>query len=101
MDTPSRGKNVLVTGAGGYIGRLVTRALLDNGDVECVLATDVQSQPAELAGEKLDYRVMDIRDSSLAQVIKEREIDTVVQQFGGHHPGKGFGKLQGLVQLSE
>ena len=78
MTAEAQKKRVLVTGAAGYIGKLVTRALLESSQVEEVLATDVQEQPLDLQSPKLDYRVLDIRSSRLAATLRERQVDVVV-----------------------
>lgn len=78
MTTLTQKKRILVTGAAGYVGKLVTKALLESEQVEFVLATDVRQQPAELSSPKLDYQVVDIRSSRLAALLGERKIDVVV-----------------------
>lgn len=78
MKAGNEPKRVLVTGAAGYVGKLVTRALLASAQVGFVLATDVRDAPASLRADKLDYRVLDIRSAKLAEAIAEENIDVVV-----------------------
>ncbi len=75
-ETPKR---VLITGAGGYVGRLVTREMAHDKDgVELVIATDVRAQPVAEQVPGVDHRVLDIRDTALADLLKAERIDTVV-----------------------
>lgn len=62
---------VLITGAGGYIGRLLGERL---AGAHSVLGLDIQVAPA------LPFECLqgDIRDPSLADLLRERRIDTVV-----------------------
>ncbi len=59
--TPPR---VLVTGAAGYLGRLVLDALVEAGDaVAEIVASDVGERPSWLTDPKLAYHRLDVRDA--------------------------------------
>jgi UDP-glucose 4-epimerase len=65
---------VVVTGAAGYVGRLVVSALAQREGVT-VVATDVRPPPP-VAG--VDNRTLDIRDPSLADLLEEVGAEVVV-----------------------
>lgn len=72
-------KNVLITGAGGYVGRLLTEALAaDRKEVGAIVATDLRppAPGAEIDG--VVHCAADIRDASIAALITQHSIDTVV-----------------------
>ena len=81
-------KVVLITGAAGYIGSLLTRSLAaDPGVLERVVATDIrpespdhgaESGDGQAPGAKLLYLPLDVRSEELAAVMAEHEVDTVV-----------------------
>jgi dTDP-6-deoxy-L-talose 4-dehydrogenase (NAD+) len=54
---------VAVTGAGGYIGRHVVRALVDKGHEVVAASQDTQSADSRIAG--VDYRTFNLFDESL------------------------------------
>lgn len=85
------GRSVLVTGAGGYIGRKLIRRLADDSQrPERLVAVDVRAEPAEehLAG--VTHLVGDVRDGDgLRRVFREHEVDTVVHLASIVTPGKG------------
>ncbi len=62
---------ILITGAGGYIGRLLGERLVRG---HSVLGLDVRVAP----GLPFECLQGDIRDPSLADLLRERGIDTVV-----------------------
>lgn len=73
---------VLVTGAGGYLGSQVVRALASARDgtlrPDALVAFDVRRLPPERRLANVEYVVGDIRDAPLARLMRDRGIDTVV-----------------------
>lgn len=68
--------SVLITGAAGYLGHLVTRALAEQAPAGTILtATDVREPPA-VPG--VDNRVLDIRSPDFADVLRDVNADVVV-----------------------
>jgi len=79
--SPSR--SVLVTGAGGYIGRQLVAALAERRspagqDPWRVVATDVRLPPAASRPGGIHFVEADVRDPSLADLLRKHEVDTVV-----------------------
>ena len=70
-------RSVLVTGAAGYVGRLVVRALA-GADVETIVSTDVVEVPADGRIDGVTYRTLDVRSPELAGIVREHAVDTVV-----------------------
>ncbi|HMN21446.1 MAG TPA: SDR family oxidoreductase [Ottowia sp.] len=79
---------VLVTGAGGYLGRQLVAALAAGRiPVGAVVATDVRALPAaeQLAG--VQHAVADVRDADLAALLQRERIDVVVHLAAIVTPG--------------
>ncbi len=88
MAESSPDRSVLVTGAGGYVGRQLVEAL-DAAGIATIVALDVRDQPeAERVGHVV-HRTGDIRDPGLADVLREHHVDTVVHLAAVVTPGKG------------
>lgn len=83
-------KSVMITGGGGYIGRLVTEALADEpGGFETIVCTDVRLPRPERRCEGVDYAELDVRDAGvISDLISTFEVDTVVHlaTVVGEHP---------------
>lgn len=81
-------RSVLVTGAGGYVGRQLVAALAADTDlVGTLVAVDVREVPT---GEQLDravYRTGDVRDAELGALLVEHGIDCVVHLAAIVTPG--------------
>jgi len=86
---PAQPRSVLITGAGGYLGRQVVENLAaDPGSLERIVAMDLRSEPAasRLAG--VTYAQADVRDPGLAQLIAEHRPQIVVHLAALVTPGK-------------
>jgi UDP-glucose 4-epimerase len=90
MNGSNRKRNsVLVTGAGGYIGRQLIEALArDRRDLKTVVATDVRETPPDERLTGIDYVTADIRSSELIDVFRRFSIDTVVHLATIVTPGR-------------
>ncbi len=70
-------RSVLVTGAGGYLGRQLVASLASDRDgLETVVAADLRLPDDPLPG--VHYETFDIRDKSLAATLEKHGVDTVV-----------------------
>ena len=68
---------VLVTGAGGYVGRLLVATLADAPAIlDTIVAVDIQPPQARHPG--VIYETIDICDASIVDVMRRHTIDTVV-----------------------
>lgn len=70
---------VLITGAGGYVGSLLTRALVrDRQGLEVIVAADIR-EPRPAAREPgVTYVALDVRSPQVGEILREHRIDTVV-----------------------
>ena len=81
------GPTILITGAAGYIGRLLTKALLAQApEGTRVIATD-RVLPPEVPG--VTSRVLDIRDPGLRALLEAEHVDVVVHLAAILNPPKG------------
>lgn len=81
-------KSVLVTGASGLIGTQVVALLAEAAaGVETVVALDVRPTPEERRLTGVEYRVGDIRDDELENVLSENRVDTIVHLAAIVTPG--------------
>ncbi len=72
-------RRVLITGAAGYVGRLVTEALASApGSVERIIAADVREVRPGDRIDGVEHVVLDVRDPDVAEVVKSANIDAVV-----------------------
>lgn len=84
-----KGNSVLVTGAGGYIGRQLIETLAqDRRDLKTVVAADVRETPPDERLTGIDYVAADIRSSELIDVFRRFSIDTVVHLATNVTPGR-------------
>lgn len=81
---------VLVTGAAGYLGRLVVQRLAADPAIGPLIAADVREVPAEARLPNVLYRALDIRDADqVAAVLGEYPIQTVVHLAAILTPPRG------------
>lgn len=81
--------SVFVTGADGYVGRLLVRALSRNRHAfGRLIASDIRETPRHLRLSGVDYRVADVRSPDLADAFARYGIDTVVHLATIVTPGK-------------
>jgi len=72
-------KAVLITGAAGYVGRLVTEQLSrDRRGIETIVATDLRAVPEAEREPGVIYEAADITTGAVADLIGKHRIDTVV-----------------------
>jgi len=74
--------SVLITGAGGYIGRIVVKKLAalkasDDAKIDAIVATDVRETPKADQIDGVTYVTADIRSRDLAAILEEHKVDVV------------------------
>ncbi len=81
--------NVLITGAAGYLGTLVTQALAaDRRGIHTIVATDIHDHAPRLVGlPGVEYRKLDVRDAAIVDVVEAHAIDIVVHLAAIVNPG--------------
>lgn len=85
--TPYR--TVLITGAGGYIGRqLVATLAADRRNLDTIIATDLQPVPADQRLNGVEYLAADICSTELSRAFMKFSIDVVVHLAAIVTPGK-------------
>lgn len=84
----STSRSVLITGAGGYIGRQLVAALAeDRTSIATVVAVDIRETSPDDRRPGIEYRVGDVRDTDLAGLLAEFETDCVVHLAAIVTPG--------------
>lgn len=86
---PARPTSVLVTGAGGYLGRQVVADLAANpGSLERIVAMDLRPEPEEKRLPGVSYLTADVRDRALPRIIEGEKPQVVVHLAALVTPGK-------------
>jgi UDP-glucose 4-epimerase len=84
-----RYRSVLITGAGGYLGRQVVAALAaDRKGLAAIVASDVRPVPADQRLEGVHYLTADITSPDLALALEQHRIEVVVHLAAVVTPGK-------------
>lgn len=81
-------KNVLITGANGYIGSLVLEKLSKNSLIENIIACDVRDIPEDKKLNNVHYFQCDIRDNKISEIFNKFKVDSVVHLASIVTPGK-------------
>jgi UDP-glucose 4-epimerase len=82
-------QTVFITGAGGYIGGLLVKALsADRGAIVRIIACDIRPPRSEDRFPGVEYIGADIRDPALSRALGDRRPDTVVHLAAVVNPGK-------------
>jgi UDP-glucose 4-epimerase len=94
-------RNVLITGAAGYVGRQVVAALAARSDgLGCIVATDLRETPAAERKDGVTYLTQDICSPELEPTLRQHQIDTVVHLAAIVTPQPGQGRaLQYAVDV--
>jgi len=84
------GPAVLITGAGGYIGRQVVQTLSEQyrKDLGNLVAMDIREWAPQERLEGVEYLTLDIRSPELRDIIKRYRIDTIVHLAAIVTPGR-------------
>ncbi len=87
MEDPA--SSVLITGAAGYLGRQLVRALASAPNKPAtVVAMDVRELPSEHRLQGIQYHVGDVRDPAIEDALRSHAVDTVVHLAAIVTPGK-------------
>lgn len=87
-------RSVLVTGAGGYVGRqLVTALAHERRGVETIVATDLRVPPEAERLPGVGYAEADVRSPDLAHLCRRFAVDLVVHLAAIVTPGRASNRL--------
>ena len=87
MNAP-QARRVLITGASGFLGQGLVRALAERGQGEVLIAVDVREVPPAQRLPGITYITQDVRDPALAGTLAAHQVDTVVHLASIVTPGK-------------
>ncbi|MBI2565741.1 MAG: SDR family oxidoreductase [Candidatus Schekmanbacteria bacterium] len=77
--SPESARAVLITGAAGYVGRLLTAALArERRSVATIVAADIRELPVTSRLPGVVHALLDVQSEKLVAVLREHRIDTVV-----------------------
>lgn len=79
--------NVLITGAGGYLGQQLVRHLLETAD-HSVIAADIRKTSPFEAHPKLQYIELDVRSNEAQKYFEQYDVHVVVHLASIVTPGK-------------
>lgn len=83
--------SILITGAGGYIGRLLVDSLEGEKErIENIVAVDVREVPVKERKQNVQYVKADVRSSEMPETFMKFKVDTVVHLASIVTPGKGM-----------
>ncbi len=85
---PPGAQRVLVTGAAGFLGQGLVRALAEHGHCEAVIAVDVRAMPEMQGLPGITCITQDVRDPALAHTLAAHQVDTVVHLASIVTPGQ-------------
>ena len=86
---PHEPRSVLITGAGGYLGRQVVENLAaDPGSLQSIVAMDLRPEPEASRLPGVTYVEADVRDPGLPQLIAQHRPQVVVHLAALVTPGK-------------
>jgi UDP-glucose 4-epimerase len=85
---PTAARAVLVTGAGGLVGRKTVARLRAEPDPPAVVALDLREPAAEARLPGVVYVTGDVRDPGLAKHVADHRVDTVVHLAAIVTPGR-------------
>ena len=84
---------MLITGAGGYIGRLLVDALAkERGGLANIIAADIREIPSEERKPEITYVTADVRSPKIFDMFRELSVSTVVHLASIVTPEKGFSR---------
>lgn len=78
---------VLITGGAGYLGRKLVRRLADREDLR-VVVTDVRLPVESDRLDRVDYLETDVRDPAFGDLIRDRNVQTVIHLAAIVSPGR-------------
>lgn len=84
-------KNILITGAAGFIGQRLLKLLGDDYPGLSVIATARRSPPEHLlAPDNIHFETLDVRSTTAAELLRKHQIDVVIHLASVVTPGPGM-----------
>ena len=82
--------NILITGASGYLGRLLVQKLTNRqtGPAINIIAADIRDEPGFELNDRIVYMKLDVRSPDVNVIMAKNRIDTVVHLASIVTPGK-------------